>query len=170
MFKWTLTYKSYNFFKNLFYYIKDRFTIGKILYSKDFKDIIYKYLNVKLKSDWIGRLYGIANPDLNKNGEFDINNTILEFDGNNTNNNDQIKHFQGFIFKQLSLIGKLFKFDSLYDYITFSLTHVGPANADNYLLVFDLASRKDMSYFFKKMLLMILLYLIIICIVLILYF
>lgn len=168
MFKWTLIYKSYNFFKNLFYYIKDRFTIGKTLYSQDFKDIIYKYLNVKLKCDWIGRLYGIANPDLNKDGKFDINNTILEVDGNNTNNNDQVKQFQGFVFKQLSLIGKLFKFDLLYDYISFSLTHVGPTNADNYLLVFDLASRKDMSYYFKQMLLMILIYsIIIICAIII---
>jgi hypothetical protein len=52
----------------------------------------------------------------------------------------------------------MFKLENMYDYITFKLEHVGPINADNYLLVFDIASRKSMANQFKKVLKMIIFY------------
>ena len=48
-------------------------------------------------------------------------------------------------------LSSLFKIEKLYDYISLDIKHVGPENHDNYLLVFDITSRKYMSYCFKRM-------------------
>lgn len=155
---WTLIYKFCKLIKETYYYIKDYNTIGKTLYGDDFKNLLKRYLNIDLEKDWLGRLYGVLNPNIDVDGHFNINNTILYIDGELTNNNDQLLHFQSFIFQQLDLIGKMFKLENMYDYITFKLEHVGPINADNYLLVFDIASRKSMANQFKKVLKMIIFY------------
>lgn len=158
LFSWTLTYKLISLIKNTYYYIRDYNRISDVLYGNDFKAILKKYLNLDIDKDWLGRLYGVLNPNIDINGHFDISNSIVMLDDDNTNNNDQLAQFQAFVFRQLALIGKLFHIDNLYDYITYSLTHVGPLNADNYLLVFDIASRQNMAHSFKQVLTMILIY------------
>lgn len=109
--------------------------------------VLLRYLNLEVKKDWIGRLYGIINPNIDINGHFNINNMIIEIDGDNTNNNEQVK---AWAYKQLALIGQLFKIQNLYDYIDLTFKHVGPKEADNYLLIFDMISRKIMVKSFKK--------------------
>lgn len=155
---WTLIYKCIVFINTTYCYIKDYNTISGPFYDDDFKKILKRYLNIDIQRDWLGRLYGILNPNIDVDGHFNINNTILYLDGQNTNNNDQLMHFQSFVFQQLDLIGKMFKIEDMYDYISFKLEHVGPINADNYLLVFDIASRKIMANAFKKVLKMIAIY------------
>ena len=98
------------------------------------------------------------NPMIDINGKFNMNNTIMEIDGNNTNNNDQIQYW---VYKQLKLIGGLFKMQNLYNYINLEIIHVGPISADNYLIVFDMVSRKLFSKSIKKMLVHLSIYLII---------
>lgn len=134
--------------KYIYYYISDYNYISDTLYSDAFKLVLKRYLNLDVSKDWIGRLYGIINPNIDINGNFNINNVIIEIDGNNTNNNEQVKTWA---YKQLTLIGQLFKIENLYNYIDLTFKHVGPKEADNYLLVFDMVSRKEMSYMFKKM-------------------
>lgn len=145
----TLTYKTYDCISSFFRYVKDYLYISDTLYSDEFKLVLKRYLNLNIKKDWLGRLYGVLNPNLDINGKFDINNMIIEIDGDNTNNNEYIKHWT---YKQLNLIGSLFKIEKLYDYISLSFEHVGPSNHDNYLLVFDISSRKYLSYSFKRFL------------------
>lgn len=143
----TLTYKFYNTFKTFFKYLKTKHKIGKIFYSEGFSTILYKYLNIDLREDWLGRLYGVVNPSINKNGEFDVSTMIIEIDGDQTNNNDYVKTW---VYKQMKLIAALFKIDNLYDYIDIEFKHVGPDNQDNYLLIFDIADRIQMAIAFKK--------------------
>jgi hypothetical protein len=50
----------------------------------------------------------------------------------------------------MQLIGSLFKINNLYDFINMEMTHVGPTNQDNYLLVFDIVERKRMAESFKS--------------------
>jgi hypothetical protein len=83
---------------------------------------------------------------------------IIELDGDNTNNHEHIKQWT---FKQMKLIAYLFKIEKLYNYINIDFTHVGPENMDNYLLVFDIVSRKEMAQSFKKMSIHLLIYIII---------
>ena len=74
-------------------YLKDYEYVSDSFYSDAFKTVIKEYLNVDIKKDWIGRLYGIANPNMNDNGKFDITRTIIELDGDNTNNEIANLHY-----------------------------------------------------------------------------
>lgn len=130
-------------------YIKDYEYISDTLYSEAFKIVLKEYLNVNIRKDWIGRLYGVINPNIDINGQFDITKTIIEIDDENTNNNEYIKHWT---YKQLTIIGEVFKIENLYHFIDLEFRHVGPKNADNYLLVFDVVSRKEFTKALKEML------------------
>lgn len=143
-----LIYKIYNFIVSIVYYAKDYSLISDTLYSREFKKVIMKYLKCELDKDWLGRLYGIINPNIDINGNLDVTSLIVELDDANTNNEEQVK---GWIYKQMMLISELFKIEKLYSYITLDLKHVGPVNHDNYLIVFDITSRKYMATAFKKM-------------------
>ena len=131
-------------------YIKDYEYISDTLYSEAFKIVLKEYLNVNIRKDWIGRLYGVINPNIDINGKFDITKTIIEIDDENTNNNEYVKHWT---YKQLIIIGEVFKIDNLWHFIDLEFKHVGPKEADNYLLIFDIVSRKEFAKEFKKMLL-----------------
>ena len=74
--------------KSLYEYIKDYEYISDTLYSEAFKIVLKEYLNVEIRKDWIGRLYGVINPNVNEEGKFDITKTIIEFDDENTNNEE----------------------------------------------------------------------------------
>ena len=89
-----------------------------------------------------------------------MSNMIFEIDGKNTNNNEYVTTW---IYKQLNMISTLFKgsVDKLYNYISFDFKHVGPINGDNYLLVFDITSRKEMVMKLKSFIIHFLIYIII---------
>ena len=143
------------FFQSIAKFIKDYNKISDFLYGDAFKEMLKKYLNLEVKKDWIGRLYGIINPNLDIDNKFNVNTMIIEIDGENTNNNEQVKNW---LFKQLHLIGDLFKINNLYTYIDMTLERVGPINGDNYLVVFDIVSRQQLAKAFKNLLIQTLLY------------
>lgn len=169
------------FFKNLFFktfigkiiktiksainYINDYEYISDTFYSDAFKIVLKEYLNVDIKKDWIGRLYGVVNPNINEEGKFDVTRTIIEFDDDNTNNKEYVKHWAH---KQLYIIGEVFKIENLYHFIDLEFRHVGPKEADNYLLIFDIVSRKELANNIKRMLLHGLIYVILILVLFIL--
>lgn len=128
-------------------YLRDYLYISDTLYSKEFNLVLKRYLHVNFKKDWIGRLYGVINPNIDINGNFDINNIIIEIDGDNSNSNEYVKHW---VYKQLQLVSDLFKIERLYNYISLSFEHVGPKNQDNYLLVFDITTRQEFIYNIKR--------------------
>ena len=143
-----LIYKIFAFIQSVITYIKDYRLISDTLYSRQFNMVIMKYLKCELDKDWIGRLYGIINPNLDINGRIDVSSVILEIDDYQTNNEEYVKNW---IYRQMGLISSLFKIERLYDYISLDIKHVGPENHDNYLLVIDITSRRYMAYNFKRM-------------------
>lgn len=161
----TLTYQFILLFQATLKYINDLSYISDTLYSKELICVIEKYLGIDLKRDWIGRLYGVINPYINIEGKMDFNNTIIEIDGENTNSNDFVKTW---IYRQFSLIGNLFKIKNLYNYINVDINHVGPLNADNYLVIIDIVSRKEMSYVLKRVMKQSILYILIALLIIIL--
>ena len=80
----------------------------------------------------------------------DITKTIIELDDEDTNNNEYVKHWT---YKQLTIIGEVFKIENLYHFIDLEFKPVGPKGADNYLLIFDIVSRKEFTKNLKKTLL-----------------
>ena len=154
----TLTWRLVMLLQSIYRYITDMSYISDTLYSKEFLTVLKQYLRISIKKDWIGRLYGVINPYIDIDGKIDFNNTIIEIDGDNTNSNEYVKNW---VYKQFNLIDNLFKINKLYDYINVDIKHVGPLNADNYLIVIDVVSRKEMTYMLKCVLKQTILYIII---------
>lgn len=148
LFKNLLIYKIGAFFVAFVTYVKTRIKVSDTFYHEGFKELVKRYLGIDIKKDWIGRLYGIANPNINMKGNLDFNNTIIEIDGDNTNSTEYVKVW---MHRQLRLMRELFDLSKLYDYINVEITHVGPLTHDNYLIVFDLTDRIDMAKKFKSM-------------------
>lgn len=157
----TLTWQFVMLVQSIYRYITDLSYISDTLYSKEFLTVLKQYLRITVKKDWIGRLYGVINPYIDIDGKIDFNNTIIEIDGDNTNSNEYVKNW---VYRQFNLIDNLFKINKLYDYINVDIKHVGPLNADNYLIVIDIVSRKEMTYVLKRVLKQILIY-VLICLV-----
>lgn len=154
----TLTWRLVMLVQSIYRYITDMSYISDTLYSKEFLTVLKQYLRISIKKDWIGRLYGVINPYIDIDGKIDFNNTIIEIDGDNTNSNEYVKNW---VYRQFNLIDNLFKINKLYDYINVDIKHVGPLNADNYLIIIDVVSRKEMTYMLKHVLKQILIYLLI---------
>ena len=154
----TLTWRLVMLVQSIYRYITDMSYISDTLYSKEFLTVLKQYLRISVKKDWIGRLYGVINPYIDIDGKIDFNNTIIEIDGDNTNSNEYVKNW---VYRQFNLIDNLFKINKLYDYINVDIKHVGPLNADNYLIVIDVVSRKEMTYTLKRVLKQTILYMII---------
>lgn len=154
----TLTWQLIMLVQSIYRYITDLSYISDTLYSKEFLTVLKQYLRITVKKDWIGRLYGVINPYIDIDGKIDFNNTIIEIDGDNTNSNEYVKNW---VYRQFNLIDNLFKINKLYDYINVDIKHVGPLNADNYLIVIDIVSRKEMTYVLKRVLKQSILYMII---------
>ncbi len=160
----SIIYKFVYMWYSIYNYIVDYNTIGEFFYSDLFKKLLKQYVNLDIKKDWIGRLYGIINPMIDIDGKLNVNNMIIEIDGVNTNNNDQVKHW---LYKQLGLMGELFKTHDLYNFINMEVKRVGPEQADNFLVVFDMVSRQEMARSIKQFIYQLLFYTIIaICIIL----
>lgn len=154
----TLTWRLVMLVQSIYRYITDMSYISDTLYSKEFLTVLKQYLRISIKKDWIGRLYGVINPYIDIDGKIDFNNAIIEIDGDNTNSNEYVKNW---VYRQFNLIDNLFKINKLYDYINIDIKHVGPLNADNYLIVIDVVSRKEMTYMLKRVLKQTILYMII---------
>ena len=151
LFSYTLLYKIYLNFVLLKEYIYDYDYVSESLYSEAFSRILEKYLNLKVKTDWIGRIYGVINPNLDINGNVNFANTIIEIDDNNTNSNEYVKNW---IYKQMNMVKYVFKLDEsgFFDYIGCDIEHVGPKEYDNYLVVFYIVSQKAMLQNLKRLL------------------
>ena len=151
LFSHSLLYKIYLNFILIKEYIEDYDYVSESLYSEAFFKVLEKYLNLRVKKDWIGRLYGIINPNLDINGNMNFSNTIIELDDNNTNSNEYVKNW---IYKQMNMIKYVFKLDEsgFFDYIGCDIEHVGPKEHDNYLVVFYIVSQKALLKNLKALL------------------
>ena len=143
----TLCFKTYDLCYSFIEYMKDKASVSDVLYGDDLKKMFKTYLNLEVDKDWIGRLYGIINPVIDVNGKMDLSTTIIEIDGDNTNNNEHLKIW---MYKQLDMIGRIFNMKRLYELIDMEITHVGPIEYDNYLVVFDIVSRQITVKALKK--------------------
>ena len=161
LFHITLCYKIFDFIRCTYYYIRDYEYVSESFYSDAFEMILRRYLNLNVKKDWLGRLYGIINPNLDINGKVNLSNIVVELDGNNTNSNEYVKHW---IMGQMSMVQNVFNLQNsgFFDDITVDIKHVGPKNHDNFLVVFDLAARYDFADSFKKMMVQMMIYALII--------
>lgn len=149
LFTHTLIYKIYDLFYWLKTYITDYGYVAESLHSEGFHLILKRYLNADFRSDWLGREYGVVNPSLDTEGKFNFSNQIFEIDGKETNSNEFVKVW---LYKQMSLVSDVYQLEhtGFFDLICADIKHVGPKEHDNYLIIFDIVSRKEMALAFKS--------------------
>lgn len=167
--KLSLLYSIYNLIVAIYSYIRDKNMIKNVFYSNDFKLILNTYLNTSFKNDWIGRIYGVINPNISINGQIDFSNTIIELNDDLTNDDLYVHNW---IYRQLNLMSNALKIKSsaFFDYIGMSIEKVGPENQNNYLIIFDIISRLELVNILKHFLKVLLIYISIIAMLLIILF
>lgn len=138
-------------------YIQDYRDVSESLHGEAFRRVLKSYLKMNAKTDWLGRVYGVVNPAINEKGQLDFNSMVFEIDGVNTNNNTWVENW---LYKQMLLVENVFGLEStgFFETISAETRHVGPENADNFLIIFDIASRKEMSRRWKRVLIQSLVY------------
>lgn len=148
---WTLISALIHAVQWTYYYIKDYMLVNESMHSDAFYNILKKYLRMDPRTDWLGRVYGVVNPSIDEDGNFDFNGMVFEVDGINTNNRSWVENW---LYKQMILVDNVFGFqqNGMFDILGATVKHVGPKNADNYLIVFDIVSRKEMSKRWKRVL------------------
>ena len=149
---WTLVSSLIRAIYWTFCYIKDWRLVEESLHGDGFRSLLKHYLKMDSRIDWLGRVYGVVNPAINEKGEFDYNGMVFELNGINTNNQTWVENW---LYKQMILVNNIFDVQKtgFFDIIDANVKHVGPENADNYLIVFDIASRKEMVRRWKRVLL-----------------
>lgn len=163
LFEKTLIYKLYLVCRFGWYYIEDKINICPIFHGDDFLHILQTYLYGDFKIDYIGRVYGVINPNLDKQGKYDPNRVIIEFDNETTHSQ---KFTEIWIMKQLNMIKSLYNFHTLFDYVMLDINELPPKGFDNYLLIFSLVSQRNLFKYTKKFFLHLLVYAIIAAIIL----
>ena len=154
---WTLVSSLIRAIYWTFCYIKDWRLVEESLHGDGFHSLLKHYLKMDSRIDWLGRVYGVVNPAINEKGEFDYNGMVFELNGVNTNNKTWVENW---LYKQMILVNNIFDVQKtgFFDIIDANVKHVGPENADNYLIVFDIASRKEMVRRWKRVILQIIVY------------
>ena len=149
---WTLVSSLIRAIYWTFCYIKDWRLVEESLHGDGFRSLLKHYLKMDSRIDWIGRVYGVVNPAINEKGEFDYNGMVFELNGVNTNNKTWVENW---LYKQMILVNNIFDVQKtgFFDIIDANVKHVGPENADTYLIVFDIASRKEMVRRWKRVIL-----------------
>lgn len=149
--KFSFIYNLYNTIVTLIRYIKTHNTIKKVFYSDDFKFVLGSYLNTRFKNDWIGRIYGVINPNVNINGKIDFSNTIIELNDELTNDD---LYVQNWIYRQLNLMKNALKIKNtaFFDYIGMNIEKIEPENQNNYLIIFDVIGRIEFVHALKQLL------------------
>ena len=149
---WTLVSSLIRAIYWTFCYIKDWRLVEESLHGNGFRSLLKHYLKMDSRIDWLGRVYGVVNPAINEKGEFDYNGMVFELNGVNTNNQTWVENW---LYKQMILVDNIFDVQKtgFFDIIDANVKHVGPENADNYLIVFDIASRKEMVRRWRRVLL-----------------
>lgn len=149
---WTLVSSLIRAIYWTFCYIKDWRLVEESLHGNGFRSLLKHYLKMDSRIDWLGRVYGVVNPAINEKGEFDYNGMVFELNGVNTNNQTWVENW---LYKQMILVNNIFDVQKtgFFDIIDANVKHVGPENADNYLIVFDIASRKEMVRRWRRVLL-----------------
>ena len=149
---WTLVSSLIRAIYWTFCYIKDWRLVEESLHGDGFHSLLKHYLKMDSRIDWLGRVYGVVNPAINEKGEFDYNGMVFELNGVNTNNKTWVENW---LYKQMILVNNIFDVQKtgFFDIIDANVKHVGPENADNYLIVFDIASRKEMVRRWKRVIL-----------------
>ena len=135
---------TYYFIKYLILHLKYTKILNDVYKNENLLDNLSKLFDVEFKKDWVGRVYAIFNPHLQK-GIFDQNNQIFEYTNDGISNKAYI---ESYILNQLSIAKQFIKANNLFDLLTYKLEKID--DYDNYLFVIQPITWEDCLKYTKR--------------------
>lgn len=119
----------YNFIKYLALYIQYYRALRTAYHDENLVKRLGETLDIKFKVDWIGRIYGIFNPNL-KNGKFDVNNPIYSYNERGLDTEEFVKVY---IMTKLNAIQNFVDTNTLFELVGYEIRRLD--NYDNFLFI-----------------------------------
>lgn len=119
----------YNFIKYLVMYIQYYKALRTAYKDENLVKRLGETLDINFKVDWIGRIYGIFNPNL-KNGKFDVNNPIYSYNERGLDTEDFVKVY---IMTKLNAIQTFVDTNTLFELVGYEIRRLD--NYDNFLFI-----------------------------------
>lgn len=128
----------YKFFKNLFLNIKYSKIIKKVYKEEHLLEGLSSIFKANFKTDWIGRVYAVLNPNLDENGQYSPNTQIFEYGSDGLNNDRMVEQW---VMEKMVIISDFIRTNNLFEILTYSLKKID--KYDNYLFILEPITLQD---------------------------
>ena len=120
--------------------------IKKVYKDENLIEGLSKIFKTNFKTDWIGRLYAVLNPNLDENGNYSPNSQIFEYGENGLNNEKMIEQW---VMERMLVISNFIRANNLFELLTYSIEKID--KYDNYLFILEPITLKDCMKWSKRM-------------------
>lgn len=134
----------YNFIKYLILNIRYTKLLKKVYKNENLIENLSKLFGVEFKIDWIGRIYGVINPNI-VNGVYDPNVQIFEYGEGELSNTMYIEKW---IMERLTIAANFVQANNLFDLLTYKIKKID--NYDNYLFIIQPITLQDCIHYTKR--------------------
>lgn len=134
----------YNFIKYLILNIRYTKLLKNVYKNENLIENLSKLFGVKFKIDWIGRIYGVINPNI-VNGVYDPNVQIFEYGVGELSNTMYIEKW---IMERLTIAANFIQANNLFDLLTYRIKKID--DYDNYLFIMQPITLQDCVHYTKR--------------------
>lgn len=136
----------FNFFRYLIEYIRFVIILNPVYRKERIIEGLSELFNSPVKKDWVGRLYAVINPFINKDGEFDQSMVITEL-GSDMPSPMIVEKF---IMDRLNIAQRYIQASNLFDLLTYKIEKID--GYYNYLLIIEPLPFNDFKTWTKRFL------------------
>lgn len=135
----------YNFFKYLLLNRKYSRLIKKTFQNENILQGLSQIFKANFKTDWIGRVYAVLNPNLDENGQYSPNTQIFEYGENGLNNEKMVEQW---VMERMVVISEFIQANNLFELLTYSIKKLD--KYDNYLFILEPVTLSDCMKWSKR--------------------
>lgn len=122
--------------------------LNSIYKEENFIEKLSLILNINIKKDWVGRLYGIINPTTQLSDE---DSSLLVFEMKENGKWSIDSFIEEWIYKKLNILNSLLVETQMLDLLYINIKHVGPEDYTNYLITFTPYQFSNLKYYLKHL-------------------
>ena len=135
----------YNFFKYLLLNRKYSRLIKKTFQNENILQGLSQIFKANFKTDWIGRIYAVLNPNLDENGQYSPNTQIFEYGETGLNNEKMVEQW---VMERMVVISEFIQANNLFELLTYSIKKLD--KYDNYLFILEPVTLSDCMKWSKR--------------------
>ena len=135
----------YNFFKYLLLNRKYSRLIKKAFDNENLLEGLSQMFKANFKTDWIGRVYAVLNPNLDENGKYSPNTQIFEYGENGLDNEKMVEQW---VMEKLMIVSNFIQANNLFELLTYSIKKLD--KYDNYLFILEPVTLSDCMKWSKR--------------------